>query len=155
MYSIVHVLELVVMKVVVVASQLIVHDKFKNDIGYSVKLPVKEFHPILPDNYGLSLCRLKSLKRGLSNDKIFLPQYDQVFQEQLKVRINEDVKLNGKVESVVYLPRKEVNKSDTTTTKVRAILDTSAKKKDGVSLNDGLCNYLCLNPELYKLLLQF
>ena len=65
----------------------------------------------------------------MSNDKILLPQHDQVFQEQLKVRINEDVKLNGKVESVVYLPRKEVNKSDTTTTKVRAILDTSAKKK--------------------------
>ena len=36
--------------------------KFKNE-RYSVKLPVKENHPLSPDNYNMSLKRLDKLKK--------------------------------------------------------------------------------------------
>ena len=50
-------------------NEIIIYGKFKDDIKfennrYSVKLPVKEFHPILPGNYLLSLKRLNKLKKG-------------------------------------------------------------------------------------------
>ena len=43
-------------------------DAFEKE-RYSVNLPVKEYHPVLLDNYSLSLRRLQSLKCRLSNDK--------------------------------------------------------------------------------------
>ena len=36
--------------------------KFKNE-RYAVKLPVKENHPLSPDNYNMSLKRLDKLKK--------------------------------------------------------------------------------------------
>ena len=39
---------------------------------YSVKFPVKEFHPILPDNYLLSLKRLNKLKKRLDANRELL-----------------------------------------------------------------------------------
>ena len=73
-------------------TELSVHVKLKiliifEEGRYSVNLPVKKCHPLLPSNYSLSLCRLKSLKYGLSNDNGLLRHYDQVFQEQPKGRI--------------------------------------------------------------------
>ena len=67
---------------------------------YSVNLSFKEYHPILPNIYGLSLRQLKSLNCRLSNDRTLLYQYDQVFQDQLKGGNTEEVKLDDEVESV-------------------------------------------------------
>ena len=49
-------------------NEISIYEKFKDDIKfennrYSVKLPVKEFHPILPDNY-LYLLSLKRSNRS-------------------------------------------------------------------------------------------
>ena len=44
------------------------HIKFENN-RYSVKLQVKELHPILPDNYLLSLKRLNKLKERLDGNE--------------------------------------------------------------------------------------
>ena len=73
---------------------------------YSVNLPFKEYHPILPNIYGLSLRQLKSLNCRLSNDRTSLCQYDHVFQDQLKEGNTEDVKLDDEVESVTYHKKK-------------------------------------------------
>ena len=53
------------------------YKKFKNNITlqegrYSVRLPIKEYHPVLSDNYDLSLKKLHSLKMRLAKDEMFL-----------------------------------------------------------------------------------
>ena len=58
-------------------KELSVYEKFKNNITlqegrYSVRLPIKEYHPVLPDNYNLSLKRLHSLKMRLEKDEMLL-----------------------------------------------------------------------------------
>ena len=75
-----------------------VHEKFIEDITqngerYEVKLPFKENHPILPDNYQLSKTTLESLLRQLKSKPEVLKHYDQVIQEQLKKNIVEPVNI--------------------------------------------------------------
>ena len=148
-------------------QELSVYEKFKNNITlqegrYSVRLPIKEYHPvlpdnypILPDNYDLSLKRLQSLKMRLAKDEMLLQKYDQIFQDQINAGMIKEVKTEGLVGNVTYLPHKEVLRNESTTTKVRIVFDPSVKLKNKVSLNDILYTGPCLNLELYKLLLQF
>ena len=77
-------------------NEISIYEKFKDDIkfennSYSVKLPVKEFHPILPDNYLLSLKRSNTLKGRLDGNRELLKHYDDSFQEQLQAGIIEEV----------------------------------------------------------------
>ena len=58
-----------------------------------VKLPFKESHPILPDNYQLSKTRLESLLRRLKLKQEVLKHYDEVIQEQLGNSITEPVNI--------------------------------------------------------------
>ena len=58
-------------------NEIRIYEKLKDNIifensRYSVKLPVKEFHPILPDNYLLSLKRLNKLKERLDRNRELL-----------------------------------------------------------------------------------
>ena len=81
-------------------NEISIYEKFKDDIkfennSYSVKLPVKEFHPILPDNYLLSLKRLNKLKERLDGNRELLKHYDDIFQEQLQAGIIEEVHDEG------------------------------------------------------------
>ena len=122
---------------------------------YSVRLPVKEYHPVLPDNYDLSLKRLQVLKMRLAKDEILLQKYDQIFQDQINAGMVEEVETEGLVGNVTYLPHKEVIRNGSTATKVRIVFDASAKLKNEVSLKDILYTGPCLNPVLYKCLLQF
>ena len=53
------------------------YEKFKTNITlqegrYSVRLPIKKYHPVLPDNYDLSLKRLQLLKIRQAKDKMLL-----------------------------------------------------------------------------------
>ena len=54
-----------------------VYEKFENNIKfkdnhYSVNLPTKDYHPLLPDNYELSLKRLHQLRERLVKDEMVL-----------------------------------------------------------------------------------
>ena len=54
-----------------------VYEKFENNIKfkdnrYSVNLPIKDYHPLLPDNYELSLKRLHQLRERLVKDEMVL-----------------------------------------------------------------------------------
>lgn len=137
-----------------------VYNKFKDSIKfensrYSVKLPVKEYHDLLPDNYNLALNRLYRLKERLVYDEILLRKYDNIIQEQLQSGIIEEVTTEGLVGNTTYLPHKEVIKNESSTTKVRIVYDASAKLREQPSLNEVLYTGPCLNPELYQLLLIF
>ena len=113
-----------------------VYDNFLKDITfdgirYEVRLPFKETHPPLPDNYQLSKTRLESLVRHLKSNPELFRQYDQVIQEQL-----EDIRTDKK------------------TSKLRVVYDASAKK-DGPSLNDCLYAGPSLIPLIFDILLRF
>ena len=56
---------------------------------------------------------------------------------------------------VFYLPMHAVYKSSSTTTKVRAVFDASAKSVSGVSLNDTLLVGPTIHPPLMDVLLRF
>ena len=127
--------------------------KFENN-RYSVSLPFKENRPILPDNYQLSLNRLKKLKERLKKTPHLLNE-NKIFDEYLKLGIIEEDQTQGDTGHVVYLPHNEVGKEDRSTTKLIIVFDASAKYKDTMSLNDVLYKGPCLNADLYSLLLKF
>ena len=61
-----------------------VYENFESDIKienqrYVVKLPVKENHPLLPDNCNVSLKRLDKLKMRLEKNEHLLKSYDDIF----------------------------------------------------------------------------
>ena len=58
-------------------------------------------------------------------------------------------------QQVFYLPMHAVYKSSSTTTKVRAVFDASAKSSTGVSLNDSLMIGPTIHPSLIDVLLKF
>lgn len=60
-----------------------VHGAFIKNISkdgdkYCVRLPLKENHDLLPDNYNLSLTRLKSSLKRLRKDPETLEAYDKI-----------------------------------------------------------------------------
>ena len=127
--------------------------KFENN-RYSVSLPFKVNRPILPDNYQLSLNRLKKLKERLKKTPHLLNE-NKIFDEYLKLGIIEEDQTQRDTGHVAYLPHNEVVKEDRSTTKLIIVFDASAKYKDTMSLNDVLYKGPCLNADLYSLLLKF
>ena len=122
---------------------------------YEIELPFEKGCPILPDNYGLSVNRLKLLKARLEKTPELLRSYDNIFEEQLKSVILEKVTKPGDVDNVMYLPHREVMKEGKLSTKLRIVFDASAKMSDQVSLNDVLYKGPCLTPLLFNMLLRF
>ena len=144
-----------------VGSEAEVVKSFENNISfngkrYVVKLPIKPHHDPLPDNYKLTTCRLKSMLSKLRNDPSLLKEYDQVIQGYIKDEILEVVPPDDTAESNVhYLPHRAVVKQDRETTKVRVVMDASAKLKNEPSLNDCLYTGPCLLPMIYDIILRF
>ena len=126
------------------------------DGKYQVKLPLKESHPLLPDNYDLAKRRLLSQLSKLKQNDEVAKQYDNVIKEQLNLGIIERVGEEASTElgGVTYLPHREILKPDRETTKIRVVFDASAKS-GGPSLNDCLDAGPSLLPLLYDILLRF
>ena len=125
------------------------------DGRYRVELPVKESHPVLPDNYTLCKKRLGNLKMRLDGDEELKRKYGKVFKEQLACGVIERTEGPGLPGSTTYLPHREVLKNKSASTKIRIVFDGSAKRKDNVSLNDILYKGPSLTPSLYDLLIKF
>ena len=138
-----------------------VHEEFLDSINftgnrYSVKLPWKEGHDKLPDNYANSLGRMKSQLKRLRKEPELLKEYDAIIKEQVELGIVEPVAELEKANKVHYLPHQAVIRKDAVTTKVRIVYDASSKEsKLGTSLNDCLHVGPSLNPLLYNILLRF
>ena len=142
-----------------------VDKQFQSDIAfvsnnygnsYEVKMPFKEQHPLLPDNYDVAKSRLNSLLKKLRADPKIAKEYNRVFLEQLERGIIERVDPNESTEvgKVFYLPHKHVIREDKDTTKLRVVFDASAKR-DGPSLNDCLYPGPSLLPQLVDILMRF
>ncbi|KIH68607.1 hypothetical protein ANCDUO_01057 [Ancylostoma duodenale] len=90
----------------------------KQKDGYYIRLPWKEDHIELPDNWSIALRRLKATFQVHKDNQTFRQQYDEIFQEQIKKDILETVSQPQK-RSSVSLPHHAVLTQKKTTTKVR------------------------------------
>ena len=140
-----------------------VHETFKETITfddgrYMVELPFQEFHPVLPDNFQLSVARLKGQLIRLRQQPLVLEQHDEIITKQLHDEIEEinphnDFPEPGKVH---YLPHHAVIREHAKTTKVRIVYDASAKvRNDAPSLNQCLKTGRSLIPTIFDILLRF
>ena len=141
-----------------------VHETFTKDIKfvnghYVVRLPWREHHDILPDNYELIANRLSSTLKHLRKDPPLLLEYDRVIQEQAQMGIIEEVKpslINQMQDRVHYLSHHAVVRKEALTTKVRVVMDGSAKvKANAPSLNECLHTGPSLTPNILDILLRF
>ena len=62
---------------------------------YEVNLPWKPSHPMLPDNFALSLGRLRSLTKRLQNNPNVFDNYNQIIVEQEQSGIIERVDIEN------------------------------------------------------------
>ena len=101
---------------------------FLNNEGrYEGRLPVKESHETLPDNYSLCEKRLLKLYNNLKNDTILLKNYDAIFVEQRGAGIIENVESTKTLVDCHYRAHHPVFREDKKTSNLRIILDASAK----------------------------
>ena len=121
----------------------------------AVKLPFKEDHPVIPENYSLSAKRLTGLKNRLDKGKSLLKKYDDVIKEQLELGIIEKVDTTIVAGEGTYIPHREVIREDHVSTKLRVVFDCSAKCGSNISLNESLYKGPCLNLQLFDLFIQF
>ena len=127
-----------------------------NGRRYSVRLPWREGHETLPDNYELSLSRMKSQIRKLRKEPGILEEFDAVIREQLSSGVVEKVIEQEEQGGVHYIPHLAVIRKEATTSKLRVVYDASAREnKGGTSLNDCLLKGPSLNPLLFDILLRF
>ena len=101
--------------------------------------------------------RFLSLEHSLNRKGCF-QEFGAVMQEYLDLGHAEAVPtqdMEKRPEVTFYLPMHTVYKTSSTTTKIRAVFDASAKSSTGVSLNDTLLVGPTLHPPLIEVLLQF
>lgn len=105
-----------------------------------VPLPRKSGTKPLGESRSQTIRIFVSFERSLHSKNQFL-EFKQVIDEYFDSGHAEPVPAADWSEPpahVFYLPMHAVRKSSSTTTKVRAVFDTSAKTSSGVSLNDTL-----------------
>ena len=112
------------------------YDKFVSEVEfvegrYRVRLPFKEDHDLLPDNFASYKSRLVSLLRCLSVKPDVSRQYNDVIREQLKQGFIEavDQGTTDSVGKVHYIPHHEVICVDKETTKLRVVYDASVRHR--------------------------
>lgn len=122
---------------------------------YTVALPFKSD----PENIGNSLPvaekRFLSLERKMSKSSQLRDAYDEVIRDYLSSGYvapvqKEDEELNGYV-----IPHHGVIRSDKVTTKLRVVLDASARTDKGLSLNQMLHAGPNLQGDIFRILLNF
>ena len=122
-----------------------------------ISLPWKEPLTSLPDNYELSLKRLRLLVKRLRQDRDLFRLYNQVICEQIEQGIVEVVPHPDESmgDRVHYLPHHAVVKHDKDTTKVRVVYDASVRSGAGTSLNDALLVGPKFNQRILDVLFRF
>ena len=119
--------------------------------------------PRRPDARPIGESRSQAVRRFLALEsslhrKDKFREVDAVVQEYLTLGHAEVVPIEDADKdpsTVFYLPMHVVYKDSSTTTKVRAVFDASAKSASGVSLNDTLLVGPTVHPPLIDVLLRF
>ena len=124
---------------------------------FIVPLPKKPQSKPLGESRSQAVRRFLSLERSLHSKGQF-QEFSTVTEEYFKMKHAKLVPvadLQKYPKEVFYLPMHAVRKEHSTTTKVRAVFDASAKSASGVSLNDLLLVGPTVHPPLVDVLLRF
>ena len=134
-------------------------DTHKVDKGghYVVKLPRVPEPPELGESRQMAVKRFEQNERSLRRNGLF-NQFEDVVNEYIELDHAEpvpSVEISHPKEPVFYMPIQGVVKESSTTAKMRAVFDASAKSSTGVALNDQLLAGPTLHPMLPDILLKF
>ena len=132
--------------------------EFDNEAGkYECRLPFKDEHSSIADNYDIAQKRLNSLVNRLKRNPETLHDYNNVIQDQLNAGVIEEVSNTDESNAgnVYYNPHREVIRADRQTTKLRVVYDASSKSKNETSLNEHLDSGPNLVPLVFDILLRF
>ena len=110
------------------------------DGRYETPLPWKDDKQTLklPSNFGLASRRLRSTLRYLKSQPDLVDKYQEIIDDQLQQGVLETVPDDSSNETVHYLPHSPVIRPTAESTKIRIVLDASAKLQGRPSLNDCL-----------------
>ena len=125
------------------------------DGKYHVPLLWNELVDKVPNNFALSRAVLTRVVQRLKS-KGLLEQYNAVFEQQLSDGVLEEVPISSLNSSnQIFIPHREVVRTDPTcTTKVRPVLNCSAKIGRNPSLNDAAFPGIDLMGNLFNLLVN-
>ena len=124
---------------------------------FVVPLPRRPDAKPIGESRSQAVRRFYALEHSLRRKDKF-SKVDDMVQEYLTLGHAEVVPIedaNKDPSSVFYLPMHVVYKDSSSTTKVRAVFDASAKSASGVSLNDTLLVGPTVHPALIDVLLRF
>lgn len=130
----------------------------RNNSGrFVVPLPKDPHAKPIGESRSQAVRRFFSLERILRSKNQF-EEFSIVMQEYIEMKHAETVPvvdLQKPSGSIFYLPMHAVRKEQSTTTKIRAVFDASAKSSSGVSLNDTLLVGPTVHSSLIDVLLYF
>lgn len=110
----------------------------------------------LEDSKQNAVNRFLSLEKRLNKNLKLKAKYVALIQEyQALGHMSEIIKSNRKIENVYYVPHHCVIKNKGLTTKLRVVLDASAKSHSGLSLNDVLHVGPNIQDDLFDILIRF
>ncbi|XP_044779802.1 uncharacterized protein LOC123327446 [Drosophila simulans] len=114
---------------------------------YSVRLPLKLHLDSLGDSYPQSLQRFLSLERKLTKHPGLRVKYAAFIKKYHDLGHMSPVPASEVSSCRYFLPHHCVMKEDSTTTKLRVVLDGSAATSTGYSLNDVLIAGPVIKPK--------
>ena len=124
---------------------------------FIVPLPKNPQAKTLGESRQQAVRRFLSLERSLHSKQQF-SEFSAVMEEYMQMDHAELVPvadLQKPSREVFYMPMHAVRKEHSTTTKIRAVFDASAKSSSGVSLNDTLLVGPTVHSTLIDVLLRF
>ena len=127
------------------------------DGRFVVPLPKRQHTKPIGESRSQAVKRFLSLERSL-HSKAQFDDFNAVMAEYFEMGHAEPVPvadLEKQTQDVFYLPMHAVRKESSTTTKIRAVFDVSAKSSTGISLNDTLLVGPTVHPLLVDVLLRF
>ena len=128
-----------------------------NDGRFIVPLPRKTDSAAIGESRSQAVRRFTNMERSLRAKERFT-EVDTVIQEFMKLGHAEKVpstELDRSLADTYYMPVHVVYKHSSTSTKVRAIFDASAKSSTGVSLNDSVLVGPTVHSQLVDVLIRF
>ncbi|KAJ8033546.1 hypothetical protein HOLleu_23824 [Holothuria leucospilota] len=130
-----------------------------SDNRYTVVLPWKSNvdRSRLLNNETSAMKRTVRQAHKLSQNPKLESQYKKAFIEMEESGVIEEVPNSELVSPYLtyYMPHRPVVRDSSVSTKVRPVLDASAKGVNGISLNDCLDERPCLLPDLVRILIRF
>ncbi|CAG9119005.1 unnamed protein product [Plutella xylostella] len=127
----------------------------RDDSGrYEVALPFKFSPDLLGNSLETAKRRFSSLQRKFSVQPDLERAYDNVIQDYMDQGYLSTVTSEDMDGKHFYIPHHAVLRDDKTSTRVRPVLDASAKSSSGFSLNDLLHTGPNLQRDLFTILLN-